>query len=160
MKPGSQWERQLDAWHDAYRRDRIALVLRAHPPVKIIAKKHDAHFFGCFAADGPPDYYGVVGGQAVVFDAKDCESGRFPFASIPLHQARDLEAAIGHGAKAAIALRFQGEEFWVPWDALAEAYWTHMERRGRASAGTASLSAADVARLGRRMGPDGWVGCL
>ncbi|HYD02649.1 MAG TPA: Holliday junction resolvase RecU [Phycisphaerales bacterium] len=149
MRRGSAWEAQLEALHDRYRREQLAVILRGHQPVTV-QSKNGSHFYGHFAGDGPPDFMGCLGvkstwspGRVVAFDAKDCQAKRFPLHQIERHQARDLEAVYLATGIAFIALRLQGEAFALPWAYLRESYWPWWESDERARKGSASLVRED-----------------
>lgn len=158
MKRGLSWELQLGAWHDAYRRDRRAFVVKTNPPVKLLSRvDRSGQFRACFAASGPPDFIGTLApsGTTVVFDAKETVKERWPLADLPRHQAVDLEACMMNGGVAFVALRIQDVGFVLPWERLGPIYkrWA----LGDAGRGEASLSLEDVAEFGHRMTPDGWL---
>lgn len=125
MKRGSAWEAQLERLHDRYRRDRLAVVLRVHPPVRMLAD-HGKSFTGIWAGDGPPDFVGALGdGRAVAFDAKTIERGqRFPLRMIARHQARDLEAVHLAGGLAFVAFRLKRQAYALPWSKLGPLFWS------------------------------------
>lgn len=157
---GVEWERILDARHDAYRRDGLAVVFRTPPSVRLLSRVgRDGQFRGCFRGQGPPDYAGVVaGGRAVAFDAKDCAGERWSFGALERHQARDLEGWSGAGGIAFVALRLAGEPWVLPWARLGPIWWAWHEREGRAARGSGSLTGAMCAELGRRMPePGDWL---
>lgn len=147
---GRAWEARLEVWHDAYRRERRAVVQKNEPKAKNIAGRI------VYERKGAPDFDGTLaGGRAVVFDAKDCRASRWSLKGLALHQARDLEAHHLAGAVAFVALRFQGVGYVLPWARLGPVYWRWVEKKG-----PASLSGDDVRTLGIPMGPDGWLGVL
>ena len=144
---GRQWEIQLEAQHDAYRRNGLALVFKTEP-------RRDRN--GKHLEKAPPDYCGVLhGGRAVVFDAKDCRQDRFALSNIKKHQAHDLEAAHERGAFAFIALRFQGEGFVLPWRIVRMPY-----REWRRGKGRASISEYEIRQCFEMTGVfgAGWLG--
>lgn len=138
MRRGGAWETQLEHLHDRYRRDRRAVILRAHPAVKVLGQRGKA-FTGVWASDGPPDFIGALGdGRAVAFDAKDTHGARFPFSMLARHQARDLEAVHLAGGVAFIALRFGGQPYVLPWAELGPRYWRWTETKGAPASVTPS----------------------
>ena len=140
MTKGRQWELQLEAQNNLYRKEGRAVVWKTEP-------RRDRT--GKYVEKAPPDFCGVVaGGQAVVFDAKDCKSARFSFSQIKRHQAKDLEAAHLRGALAFIALRFHGVGYFVPWTAIRIPYqrWVQGSR-------IASLGAAEIVQHTQLGGP-------
>lgn len=156
MRGGRAWEAVLEHWHQGYRRDRLAWVAKAEPPVKMLSRKDGAgRFTACFERMGPPDFVGILGpdGRGVVFDAKDCTRARWPFSDLPAHQARDLEAAHDRGAVTFVALRLQGHAWVLPWPAVRDLYWRWTDHGGE----PASLAVADLERLALPMGDAGWL---
>jgi len=147
---GTGWEARLDTWHDEYRRDRRALILRCHPPVRVLARQAAGRFRGVWAGKGPPDYAGVVGGRAVCFDAKDSRAARWPFSALAVHQAKDLSATEVNGGVAFIALRLRGAPSVLLWRELGPDWWAW--RQGESS--VASCPG------GIPMAEDGWITCI
>ena len=156
---GRAWEAQLERLHDAYRRDRLAVVLRAHPPVRVHEDRGPT-FVGSWSASGPPDFVGLLAsGRGLALDAKDCTAARWPLASLERHQARDLEAVHIAGGVAGVALRLAGDGYWLDWRDLGPRYWAWLERAGRAEKGTASLAVESWWRPFDVAGA-GWISCL
>jgi len=147
---GKNWEAILDAWHHQYRRDKRALILRGHPPVKMLSKNVNGKFRACFAGTGPPDYVGVASGRMVCFDAKDSRAARFPFSSLKDHQARDLSATDDHGGLAFIALRLRGAPSVVLWSELRADWWAWRRKESRVASCLGGIP----------MQSDGWISCL
>lgn len=148
-------------WHQRYRDEGRALVLRTPTPVKVLSKVDQGQFRGCFLGLGPPDFTGVAGGRPVCFDAKDTVNKRWPLRQLDLHQALDLEAWTRAGGLAFVALRLQGVGWVLPWPSLEPIWRTWHVRSGQAASGTASLDEAACAEFGLRMpSPGNWLGAL
>ena len=144
MTPWKRWENQLCRWHDEYRRDSIAWVVKTTPPVVIGPGGKPVAWEG----EGPPDFVGVVaGGRAVAFDAKHVATRRFPLRNVEVHQARDLEAVADRGGIAFLAIESKGGRYVVRWTTIREAYWS----------GVPSVVPAEV---GTEIGPNGWLGVV
>lgn len=137
---GKGWEARLNAFHEAYRRQRRALVFQAHPPAGLRAK-------------APPDFFGVCRGRSLLFDAKSTRVNRLDFGRIANHQAVDLEAHHQHGGLSFIALDLGARSFVVPWGSLSPLWWGWRERVSR----QASVNRNWLWRFGVEMGPDGWI---
>lgn len=156
---GIEWQRLLEERHDGYRRERQALVWPVPPRVRVCSRVGPTgQFRAAWVAHGPPDYAGVLaGGRGVVFDAKDCAGERWSLGELPLHQARDLEAANDRGAAAFVALRFAGSRGWVlPWALLGPRWWAWQD--GAAKRGQASVLEGDVGVQMRELGD--WLPCV
>jgi penicillin-binding protein-related factor A (putative recombinase) len=108
MKRGESWERQLEVQHHRYRSDRRALILRAPSDRR---------------KPSPPDYFGVVGGRFVCFEAKDSKRPRFAFDLLIRHQAIDLEATNEHGGCAFVLARLAGDAYLIPWRDVSDDYF-------------------------------------
>lgn len=157
---GRAWEATLTLQHDAYRRDRAAVIFRCHPQVTVESELRGGKFRGFFAGDGPPDFTGYLcdTGRAVCFDAKSAAGPRFELKNIKRHQARDL-TAIGPLGLAFIALRMGRAEWVLPWEQLGPLWWRWHD--GDAAHGEASLSHDDCGRIGWRMPrPGDWLAAL
>ena len=153
---GKAWETQLCVWHDAYRRDGRAYVVKTNPSVKILsAMGRDGTFRGAFGKAGPPDFIGTVKGRTVVFDAKDTTKSRWPLSDLQRHQASDLEANHLNGGLSFVALRHQMVPYVVPWGPLG-GRWLRWNQ-GHAKRGEASLDRAWLDEVATRMVSDGWL---
>lgn len=135
---GQGWEELHKTWHDAYRRDRIALVVRTQPDMRMTGR-NTAVVFG----KGPPDYCGMALGRPVLFDAKDASKDRLYASQVPQHQASYLEACMVQGGWAFLSVRLSGRQLVVPWHGVADAYW-----------GKAKVLPLDVAV---EFGGGGWI---
>lgn len=166
---GLAWELLLEEWHGRYRRAGRAVVLRGHPPVKLLSRKDDrGRFQACFQGDGPPDFFGCSWshrGRAVVLDAKATDRDRWPLDQLQKHQASDLEAVHLAGGLAFVALVFHlgssaGQGFVLAWDKLGPR-WKTWRTSKRAAPGEASLTVLDCHDLGVPMRELGdWLGAM
>ena len=160
---GKSWEAVLDAMHYLYRSTGAAWIIRTPPPVKVLSRVQGGMFRACFEGLGPPDYAGVVRGVPVVFDAKStADPGRWALAEVKPHQAAHLDSAEACGAFCFIALLHPSGSWVLPWSELGDHWrtWRLLSARGRAPAGSASLSAEDIAAIGVPFGRDGWISCV
>jgi hypothetical protein len=156
---GAGWEAQIQAWNDAYWRDRRAYVQHAEPPVK--GKPGELYRSG----DGPPDYVGTLaGGRCVVFEAKQAKGTRWPFNKLTERQAGHLDRYAELGAIVGLLLRVDGVAWWLPWAAIRARWhgWNsarliHKIRGERAAPGSASLGVDDLDELGARVPRSGWL---
>lgn len=150
MSRGLAWEVILERWHDAYRRDRRAVVLRCHPGVKMLAPPDKGGVFrAAFSGEGPPDFVGVVAGRGLVFDAKSTQAAKWPLAKLKDHQARDLSAWVANGGLAGLAVLIREQAVWFDWAVVGAAWWAW--RRGEGGA------ASWGAEMGKTFGDGGWI---
>lgn len=121
------WEASIDAMAQRYRRDAVAFIVQAH--AKEGVKRGPLDFVGC-----------LDGGRALVADAKTANSGRWPFSSLELHQAQQLEAATDRGAVAGLLIRLGSattqRAWWVSWAELRDAWWRWKDHGGRPASWT------------------------
>ncbi len=144
---GRAWETRLALWHDAYRRERRALVFKTQPPAKLLNGRL------VYTKKGAPDFVGTIAdGRAIVLEAKSCERRRWPYSLLAPHQASALESAHLLGAISVIALRLGTEPWLIHWGRLRASYWAWRE-----GGGPASLSVADLADLAEPIPADGWL---
>lgn len=134
MRRGAVLEVMLNHQHHLYRSTRRAKVEKTYPEVKVGPGGK-----ALFTAKGPADYYGIVKGRPIAFDAK--QSGRpiLRLDLIPNHQAIDLEMTDMMGGFAFLVVQLEARQFVLPWSQLAETYWSAtkgvpldwVEKRGR-----------------------------
>lgn len=154
MKAGAAWEAQLSRLHDRYRQERLAVILRCHPGVRVLASRGPT-FTAAWEAQGPPDFLGqLYSGRGVAFDAKDY-TGRFPLGGVARHQARDLEAYHAAGGVAGVALRLDGDGYWLPWAELGPRWWAWHESTAKAASITPDAWWRPFDVFGA-----GWLACL
>lgn len=121
---GKGWEARLNHQHREYRKASRALIFQAHPEVKVIDGR-------TVRSPGPPDYFGIIQSHgAVLFDAKESKTDRWPFAKLKDHQAKALEAWVVNGGTAGIALRTKSGAYWVDWRLLGPIWWRWREEKG------------------------------
>lgn len=159
MTPAQLWERRLAGWHRAYSLSRRAHIIQTSAPIKVLGQVTGGRFMACWAGSGPVDFMGVVEGRAIAFDAKSSEASRWPLKGLHEHQAQCLDSMALAGAVCGVALSCPSGEYWVPWDALGPLWWSWARSRatGAVSRGAASLSAADLERVGVKMRRNGWI---
>ena len=137
MSASRAWEARLKLWHDAYRKSGRGLIIQTGAPVRVGANGQPCGWAGV----GPPDFVGVVDGNAVFFDAKHTTAKGWAASKVPPHQWRDLDRALAAGALTAIALRCPSGMWWLPWGALRE-----------------TRGAVDCVTVGRPICPvQGWI---
>lgn len=140
MTRGKGWEARLETWHDEYRKHRRCAVWKTQPGVQAVGGGR-----AVFTGVGPPDYFGIVNGRFVAFDAKSTAKSVLYRTQVPAHQARDLEAVMEYGGFAFLAVRLCDEQYVVPWAAVSDEYWSGDAKTIR------------VAQVGIRFGAGGWL---
>ena len=147
---GKGWESQLNHMHRQYREDRLAVVLQAHPEVRVVNGK-------ALRSKGPPDYFAQVGGLGgVLFDAKTHRGPTWGFRGLADHQAKDLDAWRDRGGISGIVLRLGGAGYWVDWAVLGPIWWDWREKTGD----RASLDREWLLCYAEAMEGADWLGAL
>lgn len=146
-RQGHAFEDALDGLHKLYGAADRAYVAKVPAPYRVTSSPKGGHFHGVFEGEGPPDYFALVGGRALVFDAKQTSGDRWRFEALAEHQARHMDAATRHGAFAFVLLWMGGSVWVVPWGALGPLWWAWARRSERSTAGTASLSPAQLREM-------------
>lgn len=120
---GGNWEWQLELRHEGpggYRDLGLAWVTKTAAGTKTAGGKT------LFASKGPPDFIGFFDRprhQGVVFDAKSTELDAWPYDKLALHQAKDLQSAMGRGAIAFLAIQTATGEYLLPWEHFESRWW-------------------------------------
>jgi hypothetical protein len=154
---GHGFERSLDSLHGFYRSAGRAWVVKVPAPSRVLKMLGKGRFTGAFEGEGPPDYFAVICGRAVVFDAKQTAADRWGFSALAEHQAEHFEEVTLQGGFAFVLLWLGGVVRVVPWSALGPRWWTWCAQTGRAVPGTASLSVADLDAIGHRCQGCDWL---
>lgn len=136
---GKLWEAQLDVMHAHYLKARQAFVVRCYPEMRQVGD----HALQVGA--GPPDYFAIAGGHALLIEAKQCTLPRWAFRLLPDHQAIQFDAAERQGAIGVVLLRFTspGITCAILWRDLRELWWAKARaRRGDECAASLPVEAA------------------
>ena len=156
---GKALEQRLELMHSRYRAQDRALVFRTPPSVKMVGPfQRGGRFLACFEGEGPPDYAGVIlGGQAVLVEAKECASDRWALSNLHDHQADALERCTLLGGVALVVLAYAPtHSTWaLPWDRLVPR-WRRW-KQGVAPRGESSLSLGDLVELGTALRGVDWL---
>lgn len=85
---GSGLEEQINLTNDKYRERKLAVVQKVPTPITPVKiDKETRHItLAYFEQKSTVDYIGAVQGIPVCFDAKECQSDRFPMQNIHRHQ--------------------------------------------------------------------------
>ena len=154
---GHAFEETLDALHNRYRAAGRAWVVKVPAPYRVLGAPKGGRFSAAFEGEGPPDYFAVIRGRAVVFDAKQTAADRWGFSALAEHQAEHFEEVTLQGGYAFVLLWLGGGVRVVPWSALGPRWWAWCAQTGRAVPGTASLSAADLDGIAHRCQGCDWL---
>lgn len=159
---GKAWEELLDIYHQRYERQGRAIVIRTPPPMRILRSAGKGTFVACYEKEGPPDYVLLTGGKPVMAEAKECKGDRFPLKNLHAHQAKRLDEWEKQGGSGVVLLHHGGSRSaWVlPWRSFGPLWhrWhTQAALNRRAQAGTASLTLADLQRIGTPFDGDGYL---
>lgn len=158
---GHGFEGALDGLHAAYNAAERAWIVKVPAPYKVLGKPTKGRFTASWEGEGPPDYAGAVAGRLVAFDAKQTAADRWGFEALAPHQAQHFDRATKQGAYAFVLLWIEGAVWVLPWEVLGPRWWAWRNTRAakalRATPGTASLSAADIAEIGHRCQGYDWL---
>ena len=144
---GKRLEAELRAYHASFGPGEPNMT-RLHAAARL--GKADADFSGTM-----PD------GRAVLVEAKEVTArARFELKMIDPHQMDALRSVGQRGGVAVLVVRVGDATWAMGWEALqgAMAQWAVAWATGRAAPGTASLSPADLDRVGARLVGVRWWG--
>lgn len=88
---GSGLEEQINTVNEIYRERGLGLVQKIPTPITPIKQKGSQITRAFFAQKSTVDYIGVVQGNAICFDAKECHTPRIPLNNFKDHQIRFME---------------------------------------------------------------------
>lgn len=126
-KRGSLCETRCDVWHQRYREQGVATVVRCHPKVGV-----DRQGKVFFSGVGPPDYMGayLVDGvwRNICFEAKETAKPNLAHSMLKPHQAQLLEAFnIAGWDTGIVALHTSNHDkdrmVWYPWILNRDSYF-------------------------------------
>lgn len=126
---GRGFEALLAFWHQRYKAQGAAYIIKTEPPVRVLSSVVKGEFRAKWRGQGPPDFVGfLASGRGFVSDAKDV-TGSKPWhpSSLKDHQARALREAHRMGAASGVLIRFDGDGWWLPWSAL-DLIWDEKRR--------------------------------
>lgn len=85
-KRGGAWERTIEQENTLLHLEKRVFVQRSPDEMRIIDTTPKEEYIAIHVRRSAPDFYGTLfGGRSVAFDAKRCESGRFP---LPKHKCK------------------------------------------------------------------------
>lgn len=146
MARGAGWEMQLRAWHQQYRQNGLADVVKQNPAYRKLPGKGWTP-----VSDGPPDFLGFLApsGRGVAFDAKESRTARLQFKDIRPHQAVSLTEYQRVGVYSFIALSCSSGRYAVPWSEVESAFFTWRTIDG--------APASILPKASWRMDDNGWL---
>ena len=115
----------------------------------------DSDETGAFKAarvkEGPPDFFVMAAGLAILGDFKETRKATWPFSNLEEHQAKALDAHQRQGGVSVLLLRFlpatgRPATFVVLWRRLGPLWWRW--HQGSAARGDGSLSREVAAEVG------------
>lgn len=120
---GMEFEHELMAMHQLYRRRKLAVIEKNHCPTQIIQAGQWAKITGKAIVD----FTGcLTSGRFVAFDAKDCVERRIELNRLAPHQIEYLGNVYALGGMAFILVRFERKRCYkIPVDAWADADLYH-----------------------------------
>ncbi len=133
---GSVLEDMINKTNEIYREKKLALIQKVPTPITPInIDKESRHItLAYFDQKSTVDYIGAVQGIPVCFDAKECNTDRFPLANIHEHQMAFMKEFEGQEGVAFFLIMFtEINTFYYMRYREAEKFWQRMEEGGRKS---------------------------
>lgn len=133
---GSVLEDMINKTNEIYREKKLALIQKVPTPITPInIDKESRHItLAYFDQKSTVDYIGAVQGIPVCFDAKECNTDRFPLANIHEHQMVFMKEFEEQEGVAFFLIMFtEINTFYYLRYAEAEKFWKRMEDGGRKS---------------------------
>lgn len=133
---GSVLEDMINKTNEIYREKKLALIQKVPTPITPInIDKESRHItLAYFDQKSTVDYIGAVQGIPVCFDAKECNTDRFPLANIHEHQMRFMGEFEGQEGVAFFLIMFTDRNvFYYMRFREALTFWKRMEEGGRKS---------------------------
>lgn len=133
---GSVLEDMINKTNEIYREKKLALIQKVPTPITPInIDKESRHItLAYFDQKSTVDYIGAVQGIPVCFDAKECNTDRFPLANIHEHQMAFMKEFEEQEGVAFFLIMFtEINTFYYMRYREAEKFWRRMEEGGRKS---------------------------
>ena len=154
---GRPLELRLELMHRAYRARGVGEVFTTPPPVRIVSSVKGGRFSAVYTSKGPPDFAGILsGGRGVLIEAKTSRASRWPLARLEAHQAGALDRCATLGGVALVVLDHPSGIYALDWRTLGPRW----RQRASGIRGEASLGAADLVEVGRRLVGVDWLSGL
>ncbi|MDR1700110.1 MAG: Holliday junction resolvase RecU [Lachnoclostridium sp.] len=130
---GNFLEELINFSNEKYRAQGLGLVQKIPTPIKPIKIDESTSqiTLAYFEQKSTVDYIGVVQGNAICFDAKECAVERFALSNIHKHQLDFMEAFEKQRGISFFLLYFKSKDcfHYVPYDRV-RSFWNRMESGG------------------------------
>jgi recombination protein U len=119
---GECWEKMLEASCQYYRLVGKAEITKTPEPMRPIKSLGNGKFVAYYEKMAQPDYKGtLVGGQAVVFEAKHTDGDRLQQSVISSEQEKQFDRHLKLGAECFVMVSFGFEQFFkIPWEVFRD----------------------------------------
>ncbi|MBP3703142.1 MAG: Holliday junction resolvase RecU [Lachnospiraceae bacterium] len=133
---GSFLEELINLTNEKYKSGHLALIQKVPTPIKPIKIDQETRHItlAYFDQKSTVDYIGVVQGIPVCFDAKECQTERFPLSNIHEHQMEFMNEFEQQDGVAFYLIYFKSRDcfMYVPFRKTKE-FWERMEQGGKKS---------------------------
>lgn len=119
---GDFWENMIEAACQHYRLKGIAEITKTPEPMRPIKPLGQGKFIAHYIKMAQPDYKGtLVGGRAIVFEAKHTDSDRLQRSVISSEQEKHLDRHAELGAECFVMVSFGFREYFkIPWEVFRD----------------------------------------
>lgn len=114
---GDFWENMIEAACQHYRLTGKAEITKTPEPMHPIKPLGQGKFIAHYVKMAQPDYKGtLIGGKAIVFEAKHTDTGRLQRNVISSEQEKQLDRHMVLGAECFVMVSFAFEQYFkIPW---------------------------------------------
>lgn len=107
---GQLFEQLIEKSCELYKQQRIAFIEKTPEPIRILGKPNEyGQFKACFSKQAQPDFKGtLLGGRAIVFDAKCTSQDKLQVSALSDEQRRCLTLHRELGAWAGVLICYRG----------------------------------------------------
>ena len=116
---GEHFEKLISVSLDWYQTNGVAYIEKTPEPMKPISKPNQqGQFKACYIKAGQPDFKGtLVGGRAIVFEAKHTSGDRIEYGRLTEKQIESLTTHARLGAASYVMVSFRLQTFYrIPWN--------------------------------------------
>ena len=119
---GEYWEKMIEVACDHYRAQGVAEIAKTPEPMKPIKSLGQGKVVAYYEKKAQPDYKGtLVGGRAVVFEAKHTDCDHLLRSAIGSEQERQLDLHAKLGAECFVMVSFGFEQYFkIPWEGFRD----------------------------------------